>query len=1098
MEQDRKIAKLNNSRGAISVFLVLILVPCIVVVCLFGDISRVELSKAEASSAGDLALYSLMSHYDEELKEYYGLVASCQNIEEFYDVTETYFTGMMNAKGISGEGSELFTEYLASVEEGDISDFLQVEFTEAASVSEVSDSSMGDNAALLEDSIVEFMKYRGPYEIVNNILSELKSKNVLEGVSGAEKDQPIVEARQDYAEAEGELLEKAYYSYMAVKCYTDAYESKGIPSLDKYKEYEDHLGKIARDFSKITELITMYYSATDGIKLVNFPMYTLNTYMGNYQPKDIGSKVETDTGILYCINNQKFQKLLKDIDSKIQAVEISTGNITNACAGLPDPTTANSDTNPAIYCMKVQNFVSSSDLNTLSNNGRWLMDRYAQLQAALYCSPYPDTSVSVPESGDIFTSGLKETVQSVILPENDLPADWKTQIQTAIQKIESVQQKYYAGNGSSAYLAFVQKYRKTAESNAQYAGGLDTIGNVKERRYEFYSEYLGRNTRIGEFLEEVRNEFNQVETDITEQIKRLDIVIYGGSFSYNGQNYKTISLDKIKNLVITYSSRREDWGNAIAGSGSSSDYAQSEKKEYSGDSQDESAKLAAELGKAGGQAVDDLKERLVNIRQDMQDYLNSVKEFTYGGNQVTKLEGKEDVIRVGRKIIPAQADLSLSVNRKDAAGYYSSLLKPSASDIYHAPRKKNGETGNIPDLNTEAPKMFSLLKNQFDDKLTEIDQEIKENDKRNEQYKSQADEMKSTSQNVDDKYLKGKGGNLGASHGGNTVKISTAIGSIATIINNLLSGNGEELRDQIYVAEYVMDMFSYSTFNNEGQHRLAAKNNEHFVSGDFTGDGYPGYIELWEKEDARETPENQSLTNQPINTSHNQMNLGEVEYILYGNTNIDENLKTSYQNIFAIREVLNLVSGFQNFYSDSTLNGIATAIMTATGGVVPPAVTKCVLIGVIATMESAKDMDRLKAGVPVDLYKTDADSWCYSISGNKAANFDNKGEPVDENGIYYGDYMYFFLLMGVTSSETYSAILLRTGDLIEANMKKMGKQNFDLSKSRCYFSLNAELKVKPLLLELPIVNSMKGVDTNTVTESSAWCTYKLSSVRGYS
>ena len=81
MEQDRKIAKLNNSRGAISVFLVLILVPCIVVVCLFGDISRVELSKAEASSAGDLALYSLMSHYDEELKEYYGLVASCQNIE---------------------------------------------------------------------------------------------------------------------------------------------------------------------------------------------------------------------------------------------------------------------------------------------------------------------------------------------------------------------------------------------------------------------------------------------------------------------------------------------------------------------------------------------------------------------------------------------------------------------------------------------------------------------------------------------------------------------------------------------------------------------------------------------------------------------------------------------------------------------------------------------------------------------------------------------------------------------------------------------------------------------------------------------------------
>ena len=75
--------KKSNSHGAVSVFIAIILVPCIVFTCIFGDLSRVQLSMATATSAGDLSLYSLMSHYDKDLKEFYGLVGSCQNIDEF-------------------------------------------------------------------------------------------------------------------------------------------------------------------------------------------------------------------------------------------------------------------------------------------------------------------------------------------------------------------------------------------------------------------------------------------------------------------------------------------------------------------------------------------------------------------------------------------------------------------------------------------------------------------------------------------------------------------------------------------------------------------------------------------------------------------------------------------------------------------------------------------------------------------------------------------------------------------------------------------------------------------------------------------------------
>lgn len=1099
-KKETKCRKKRSNRGTISVFLVLILVPCIIVACLFGDISRVELSKSEAAGASDLAMYSLMSHFDKELKEYYGLVASCQDIESFYDTTAEYFTGMMRAKGISGAGSELLLAYLESLKSGNMSDFLQVEFTTPATVTEVANSGLGDNAALLEDSIVEFMKYRGPYEILKSVLEPLQKKNIVEGVTGAKKDEPIVEAKQEFTEAEGELLEQAFYSYLALKNYTDAYESKGVPSIEKYQEYEDHLRKIANDFAKVTELITMYYAGTDGIRLLSFPMYSLNAYTGRYQAKNIGEKIETDSETLYCIDNATLNKLLKNIDTMIQNVERSGGNIVNAWSGLPDPT-ADSDVNPAIYCMKAQNSVNDNDINTLSENGNGLMERYAKLKAALDCSPYPDASALADDS-----EGSEDKVTVKPTKQNDLPSDWKNQLQNAMGKIEAVQRDYFTAGGSSSYLTLVHRYRKTAESNATYGGGLGTVDNVKERRYEFLSEYLGRNARIGEFLEAVRNEFDQIDKDIEVQINRLDIVIHGGFFAFDEKAYKAVSLDKLKDLVNTYSSKRESWGSAISGSGSNSSYAQSERAEYNGETtgSSEEAELAAKLETLGGQAVDDLKTRLLNIQKDMQDYQKAIQNFKYGGQQVTKLSGREEAISRGKTVIPSQIDISLSANRNAAAGYNSSLLHPSASEVYKAPERETGPTGNIPDLTVDPPELFALLRHQFDDKIKEINKEMRENEERNKEYEEKADKKKKEAQNVDNKYLKGKGSSISSSHGGSAVNAFTALDSIVDILNKLFSGSGDELRDEIYVAEYIMDMFSYSTFNLEGQHRLAAKTKQYTLK-DFSEDGYPGYTELWAKEEKTETPENQSLTNQPINAAHNQMNLGELEYILYGSSNIDTNLKKSYENIFKIREALNLVSGFQNFYlgtkgTAGAINGIADAIMVATAGVVPASLTKCILIGVLATMETAHDLERLKAGIPVALYKSSEDSWYYSVSGDKVASFnEGSSEVVDENGIYYSDYLYFFLLLGVSSSRTYPAILLRTGDLIEANMQKMGsKGDFDLSKSRCYFSIDGELKVKPLLLDLPIANSMQGVDTETVTSSPGWCTYKVSFVRGYS
>ena len=87
--------KHKSTHGAISVFLAIILVPCIVITSIFVDLGRSYMSRSMAESAGDLALNTLMTNYDADLSEWYGMIASCQNVDEYYEVTARYFLRCM-------------------------------------------------------------------------------------------------------------------------------------------------------------------------------------------------------------------------------------------------------------------------------------------------------------------------------------------------------------------------------------------------------------------------------------------------------------------------------------------------------------------------------------------------------------------------------------------------------------------------------------------------------------------------------------------------------------------------------------------------------------------------------------------------------------------------------------------------------------------------------------------------------------------------------------------------------------------------------------------------------------------------------------------
>lgn len=1062
----KRAIKLSDlQRGAVTVFLTLVLVPCIIFVCAFGDVSRVQLSKARAASAADLAMYSLLANYDEDLKEYYGIVSSCQDIDQYFDETAKYFKGMMAASGMDDTGSELLIQYLSALRSGNITDFLQVEMASDIKVSTAENGAVAGNPALIEDGIVEFMKYRGPIEIVKKVVDRFKDLGDSDDYKAADeapRNQEVAEAKTEAAEAEGELLENALYSYMAMRQYEDLLKSKDVPSISKYNQYANDVKLIWDDFHSITELITKYYAGTNGITLLSFPSFSLSRY--KYKPKNVGNKVTDESGSTkYCINKKILKNLLKNVDSNVNSYKSARKRIVDACSGLPSSVDVSSGINDVRYALAVQKAVSSSDLSTMDSKGDALMKSYAKLNAALDCDPYPE--------------------------DDDLPNDWKSQIRSALNSIRNMA----SASESSSYSTISNNYNTTAKDRG-------AVSNVQNCRYEFYSKLVGGNATIGRFNDLIKEKFSQVYNELDQQDKTLTILLKGGKITYNGTEYKVKSLSQLLALAEEYGQKRDTWGRTAHGAGT--DYGDKEYATYTDSSKaGESTVRSEELAKGvNAQSVRDMISRLTNIQGDIRQLRDSLKNFTYGGLEATHFNGRKNIIDAACREIGDNQSLYLSENESAAAGYSAKLIRPNSKSIlYPGVQLLRGPVGNEPDISKDC-ELYAFLDKSLD-KLDEIEKGTKKAKKQMEEFKGKGEDAKKNANKVEDKYLKGRGKEpLHTTTGGSQFSETSVVLGIIDTVKRLGSGNFGEIRDRIYVCEYAMDMFSYSTFNNEGEYHLTG---DKYKFKDFT-DAYPGSWDAWNKEDAANLYENQSLTNVPINKKNNAFNLAEVEYLLYGDKSADENLKKTYGAIFRIRMAMNMASGFVNFYDPGNgetamaIELLAQAIFAATAGIVPVPLTKCVFIGVLAAMESAKDMEFLKAGQPVDVYKKDESRWVYSLAVKETEVQDLPiGAQPDKTkfSMYYSDYLYLFLYSAVTNDSTYSSVLNRIGDLIEANMRKHNGE-FVLSKSRSYFKLSGQLRVKPLLLTLPIVDAAEGVED--LRQNTDWCTYKVDTVRGYS
>lgn len=1081
--------KNRGTRGAISVFLAMILVPCIVVSSVFVDLSRVHLSKASAESAADLALNALLTNYDADLKEWYGLVASCQNIDEFYEASANYFLRALSSQGMSDEEIVLLSDYYANATGDDtIYDLLQVESnTEASAMISAVDGANLSNAALIKDQIVEFMKYRGPIEITTGLVERLKSDTTYSEALEAEENEPLVEDKQEFFAAEGELTEGAYYSYRAIHAYFTAATNAGLTNDVLSEDYSDFL-EYKNVYKEILGYVISNLSNTSGLQ--RYSRYTLsltyyNDYYSNPSKKfsDVYSEKKKVDGVdTYYIDLDDIEDLVDDLNTAIEKFNTAKANFENAAQPVLNKLpygTADSNANAVQWWVQMNNAVNSSNGHTskITTAAQNLLRAYSKVLAIDKCELRGD----LPEDWDSLD-------------------DWKTEYgaESLISTVESLQARYLVSgvrDNNDTYLRAVRELESV--SSAQY-------GNINAAN--LYVTVNGQSKNLNDAITYISSQLNSRRSELQGFIDLLDVAI-------DGDGDDTPSLDELKQYAKNYDITLGDWTST----------AQSTDTSMGDADEDEIRGLTAtvDIDEAD---VTELKNRLVNIRSQIQADIDTIDSLKFGGEtlkNITSMSTFKNKAGVdSSKIKLTNSELDAYTNTLFQQKFTPQTI-PTMSHFNDSSYNVqiNPMTGEV-----DTPELYIYLYNTY--KNTPNDEMDKAKEEK-ESAQSTADNEASNAQNKGRYHGGGKDVSWEYSDS-TTFGLTEILSGTIGVIEDLVTLDFTGMRDDLYVTTYIMEMFSYATFENEGLYNLLDDETQKTLVLSSTSPNY--YETIYETvKGSSETDEgtwlssnpkdfyNKSMTNKLINSTNNAAYCAEVEYILYGHkdsTNSD-NVKSVYTNIYTIRYGLNVVSGFQHFWNpvgaktDATARAVylaALAVQTATAGIVPIPVTEAVLIPILTIFETSKDLDRLEAGFPVELYKAQPDQWWVSLSGStnggiKAfmtalANGSGIAKTNPDNGIFYSDYLTLFVYLGLNSNAA-EGMYQRIAEVIQFNIGTLANSDdYSLKNAQMYFQLNAELRVKPLMITLPYFSYDEY--NNELTTKTDWCTYTIKMVRGYS
>ncbi len=169
----------HENRGAISVFLMLILLPVVLLGGLTTDAARIYMSKVVISDAGEMSMNAGLAQYDGKLHDEYGLLVMEKSPEAMEAELKKYFEKSLNGTGLSdGEDYKRILDLVAKQFDAINLEGSQIYKTEVE-----------------KQQIIEYMKYRAPICLTELVLEKLGQ------LKDTKKKTEAMEAQLDFAEA---------------------------------------------------------------------------------------------------------------------------------------------------------------------------------------------------------------------------------------------------------------------------------------------------------------------------------------------------------------------------------------------------------------------------------------------------------------------------------------------------------------------------------------------------------------------------------------------------------------------------------------------------------------------------------------------------------------------------------------------------------------------------------------------------------------------------------------------------------------------------------------------------------------------------------